>query len=419
MNTRNYIGMLAHIKLIMPFFVLFFYIYPQFLVGIPLSTRVFLGLLGFVVFLINRRFLSSFFTVFKGAVPIVLVSIITALLNRTFDFCFVFYVVSMLLIYFAAYLFTLFFPKLIKSDNCLIQFLYLFVWVVAVQSLLAMLMYISPGLNELLNSIFPMQNSEQREQLEGMRLMGLGIAFFGAGVVNGLALIAIVYLYLAGYLKNTPFWIGIFMFIFFIGMMMARTTVVGFCISMIFLFSWEPLHISTLKSKIKWMFFMAVILVLAIVIIFTVVDEQLLLFVFEFFYKHDAAGSFESASTNQLQEMYIYPSQLKTWLIGDGIYNTVDGHYYMSTDVGFLRLLFYGGMPMVAAYYYFAWSIIHQTKKLGITTLQWNFLLFAFLYLVVLGFKGLADINFLFLLFFVCRYQQKKAFCIRETIKSS
>lgn len=402
--------MLAHIKLIMPVFVLFFYVYPQFLVGIPLSTRVLLGLLGFVVFLINRFFLSSFFIVFKGAVPIVLVSISTALFNKTLDFCFVFYVVSMLLIYFAAYLFTLFFPKLTKSDNCLIRFLCLFVCVVAVQSLLAMLMYLFPALNEILNTIFPMQASEQLEQLEGMRLMGLGIAFFGAGVVNGLALITIVYLYLEGYLKNTLFWMGNYMFIFFIGMMMARTTVIGFGISMLFLFSWRPLHIATLKSKIKWMFLMIVVLIFSIILIFTIVDEQLLLFVFEFFYKYDTAGSFESASTNQLQEMYIYPSELKTWLIGDGIYNTSDGHYYMSTDVGFLRLLFYGGIPMVTAYYYFVWSIIRQTKKLGITTLQWKFLLFAFFYIIVLSFKGLADINFLFLLFFVHRYQQKRLF---------
>lgn len=397
-----------YIKSIRPFLFLFFYVYPQFLVGIPLSTRILFSVFGFFLFLYSRYFSLSFFKIFQGAGVIAFVSICTALLNKTFDFFFVFYVVSMLLIYFAAYFFTLSFPKLIVDENNLNHIIYLFVLVVMIQSFFAILMYVFPTLNDLLNAIFPMQSTEQQDSLEGMRLMGIGIAFFGAGVINGLALIAIVYLYLAKYLKNALLWVGIYIFVFLIGMMMARTTVVGFGMSMLFLLFWKPLYVSVLKNKFKWLFLMGIVLFLSIVLVFVVVDERLLMFAFEFFYNLDTTGSFESASTNRLQEMYVYPSRLKTWLIGDGLYNLPDGHYYMSTDVGFLRLLYYGGIPMIAAYYYFSWYTIRQIRKIGIPVLLWKFLLFSFFYLVVLGSKGLADINFLFLLLYACCYQQKK-----------
>ena len=53
--------------------------------------------------------------------------------------------------------------------------------------------------------------------------------------------------------------------------------------------------------------------------------------------------------------MYVFPDNLKTWLIGDGYFSNpynIDpyftgrfvGGYYMSTDVGYLRFIFYSGL---------------------------------------------------------------------------
>ena len=53
--------------------------------------------------------------------------------------------------------------------------------------------------------------------------------------------------------------------------------------------------------------------------------------------------------------MYVFPDNMKTWLIGDGYFSAprdVDpyfvgklvGGYYMGTDVGYLRFIFYFGI---------------------------------------------------------------------------
>ncbi len=62
-------------------------------------------------------------------------------------------------------------------------------------------------------------------------------------------------------------------------------------------------------------------------------------------------GNNLSASTDDLKTMYrldFTPLQL---LLGHGKYSEGNGRYYMNTDVGFLRLLYYGGLFFLLAYY--------------------------------------------------------------------
>src|SRR5699024_8016946 len=55
------------------------------------------------------------------------------------------------------------------------------------------------------------------------------------------------------------------------------------------------------------------------------------------------SGEIETASTNQLWDMWFIP-ELKTILVGDGYYGSpLHSGYYMETDVGYLRpILFFG-----------------------------------------------------------------------------
>jgi hypothetical protein len=76
-------------------------------------------------------------------------------------------------------------------------------------------------------------------------------------------------------------------------------------------------------------------------------------------------GSFESPSSTRLQSMYIMPSS-STLIFGDGRY--VDGNgYYMHTDVGFLRPIFFWGIFPTLLYYSIFFVIIipinHKLKK--------------------------------------------------------
>ena len=84
---------------------------------------------------------------------------------------------------------------------------------------------------------------------------------------------------------------------------------------------------------------------------------------FEMFINYGSDAGLSSASTDRLKEMYVYPTSLKTYLIGDGLFNLKD-HYYMETDVGYLRLLFYGGIPVALCFFIYPYMIKKDTCNL-------------------------------------------------------
>lgn len=399
-------------RFFMPSIFLFLYIYPLFLNGVPISSRVIFGILGFITILLkgNLNLDKIFLRPLNVAIYIVIISMITAIYNATYDFYFAFYIISIAVIFFAGYLFTFIFKRIIAKHDFITLVLRLFVYAIVAQSVIAVIFFVSPGIYSATTSIFPNTALyEEDTNIIGFRLIGLGSAFFRGGVINGLALITIIYLYHKNNIKKSLIWAGIYLFILFVGIMIARTTIIGLGISILYLIlgKCETKRNSFLK-KSKWIVSLFCITSLLAVFAIQYVDEQLLKFGFEFFYNYEKTGNFESASTNRLQEMYILPDNLKTWIIGDGKYNTADGHYYMSTDVGYLRLLFYGGLPMVLAFYYFSWCIIKQIYVIDKNRSLHIFLIYTFIYLLILGFKGLADLNSFYLLICACTYMHMK-----------
>jgi len=47
-----------------------------------------------------------------------------------------------------------------------------------------------------------------------------------------------------------------------------------------------------------------------------------------------------------METMVVFPDNLKTWIIGDGYFNNPlnPNRFYMETDVGYLRFIFYCGL---------------------------------------------------------------------------
>lgn len=89
---------------------------------------------------------------------------------------------------------------------------------------------------------------------------------------------------------------------------------------------------------------------------------KLFRFAFEGFFNYVEYGEWETASTDKLRTMYVFPDTLKTWIIGDGYFSnphysdpnyvgkTTKLGYYMGTDVGYLRFIFYFGMIGLLAF---------------------------------------------------------------------
>ena len=108
--------------------------------------------------------------------------------------------------------------------------------------------------------------------------------------------------------------------------------------------------------------------------------------------------------------MYIFPENISTWIIGDGFWNSHDGiGYYMHTDVGYLRMIYYFGIfGMIGFFLINYYSILFKNiEELRLT--KYIFLL----YLAILNLKGHVDILSFTLLFFIYyTYFKNKDFLI-------
>lgn len=391
----------------MIWFLFFFYIYPIVFMGIPLSTRIFFSLVGIGLFIIRKKISRHLVSVLCGLLPMSIVSICSGIFNHTYDFQFFFYAFSQVAIFFAAYFLSCQIKVELMHRDLLCFINRYVVLVIALQSILTVCMYFFNGFGDFMRSLISMDelSNSVYENTEGTRFLGWGSYFFGAGVINGLGLILVVYLYLSGQIK--AFICSLFyVVILLVGILMARTTLIGFVVSLLFLLSWRWNNVFLIKRKIKWILSFGLILSLLLVAVFYLVDTQILFWAFELFFNLIENGEFSTDSTDALQTMYVLPFSIKTYIIGDGLFS-LGNSYYMDTDVGFLRLLYYGGIPAVIAYYFYSYWIVRKTINLGISSLSRRLLCVLFLYTLILNVKGLVDLNQILILIYIVVYQAK------------
>ena len=197
------------------------------------------------------------------------------------------------------------------------------------------------------------------------RLYGIGAALDVAGTRFSatLVIIGMMMRNISGskYYKYMWLYLTAFFFIAVVGNMIARTTIVGVVVGIIFMFI--PQHLLGLSSnyesgKILKYILITLCVLLPIVIYLYSTNEQFhdnIRFGFEGFFSLAEKGHWETNSNNILKNMIVFPDNFKTWLIGDGYienpYYTDPyyvgprwGGYYMATDIGYLRFLFYFGI---------------------------------------------------------------------------
>lgn len=197
------------------------------------------------------------------------------------------------------------------------------------------------------------------------RLYGIGASLDVAGIRFSCVLIMIAYI--VSVLERTrdkrylPFYLLAFALITVLGNIIARTTLVGVGLGLGYLFftSWNGgLSINRKVQRVwKWV---GVTLLVAIPLAVYFYNNDItihkhLRFAFEGFFNLIEKGKWETGSTDTLKAMYVFPDNWKTWVMGDGYFSNpintdpyfigkVTGGYYMGTDVGYLRFIFYFGM---------------------------------------------------------------------------
>jgi len=387
--------------------LLFFYLFPISFNFIPLglTTRIFISIFGILILgfrLIiyqklnsNRKLLSLVFLMAIFGI----VSILSLLLNNTTDLQFVLYPISLLLIlsaaYFIIYIYNFNFKRLFVS----------IILAIILQNILSLCMFILPNFAQSLNAIQKLSELDELKvgELSGIRLLGFGSSYFGSGIINCFGLILIAYLYSnSDKLTHRVWYVLLFLITGFIGILKARTTFIGILLSLLLItiLDWRK-TLKFLTVNILLVFTLGSVL-LTLVLNFYPDSDILLQFGFEMFDNFFRYGSLESDSTNELTEMYQFPTELKTWIIGDGHWNSIipgDFTYYKNTDVGYLRMIYYFGLIGTLFYFWFHFNVFNK-MSFGFLKGDYRKLIFILsLLLVILNFKGFADIFYLVVFF--------------------
>ena len=199
------------------------------------------------------------------------------------------------------------------------------------------------------------------------RLYGIGAALDVAGSRFAAVLIAIAaYVdYKKDELKASSIFIYLFSFILItvVGSMIARTTIVGLGIGLGYLFIRQFQGIFQQRDqggdkKVLGMWGAALGLLIPLAIFFYNTSDQfyrLMRFGFEGFFSLAETGEWVVTSNEKLETMIVFPEDLETWIVGDGYFanqrsdvnylgDATENGYYMGTDIGYLRFIFYFGI---------------------------------------------------------------------------
>lgn len=396
-----------------------FYFFPFEFVFLPgVNTKMAMAGVGLVWFGFNiakgrkGNVDKDFFFLSLIALSLSLFSLVAMVYNNTRDGSFLTYFVSMWVWLGGAYATINVIKKVHGYVSVELVCNYLIVVCVA-QCIIAYSMTIMPGLKIFVDGFLGGEDAFMGKA--GDRMYGIGAALDVSGQRFAAVLSMLAFISMSQKRRNIGLillYVLAFLVIAVIGNMMARTTTVGVFIAIIFWIFCGIIHRTDQSVKTYWQL---LILVLSIIIPILVLQynvnpefKEKIRFAFEGFFTLAETGRWETSSSNILSEqMIVFPETLKTWLIGDGYganpsgdpyYVGPDFHgFYMGTDIGYLRFLFYfgifGAIALVSLICYAAASCIRRFPSYKIM-----FLLILAVNLIV-WFKVSTDIFMVFALF--------------------
>lgn len=351
-----------------------FYLFPfefTFLPGV--NTKM--AMAGFGVILLGIELARKreslidrdFFELSLWAAAVSLISFFAVVWNDTHDYTYATYLVSMWVWLAGAYVVVRAIRGLHGGVSVERVCNYLIVVCVA-QCLIAYAMSQIPALKHFVDGFLGSTGFMGRTE---NRMYGIGASLDVAGSRFSVVLVMIVYL--MARIAETSRWkrlilyLGAFVIVTVIGNMMSRTTSVGAIVALCYLF-WRSriwtLHLTPGMRRI-YGWFAVVLLVATSVFVYGYQTNPAfrsnLRFGFEGFFSLVEEGRWDVHSNEILKNMYVFPDNTKTWLIGDGYFENPNsaepyyvgpnwGGYYMGTDVGYLRFIYYFGILGLAAF---------------------------------------------------------------------
>lgn len=413
--------MIRYLNIIIVGILFSMYIFPfQFTFLSVGNTKIYLALSGlclFVLQLIKKRYFQltpNLVMLIGGALGISFFSFVSIVYNDATDMSYVSFVMSMFVWLFAAY-------AVCKSIGNVHGYLsvklvcFYFIAVCVAQNVFALLNEFVPLFRNVIDMYVIQESHDYLKAVE--RMYGVGAAFDTAGTRFACSLVMLSYYMVSDIrvkIKYIYAYLLLFIFILVVGSMVARTTLAGAALAFLFLiFKTQNFYtdVTNLYSRIIMVLFtiLAVLVPIVIVLLTTPEFKKLFEFAFEGFYNMVSTGRWQTGSTIELLDMWTkIPSDLKTWVIGDGYFVSpymtnpywVGDHrwsYYMGTDVGYLRFIYYFGIIGLLSFIVF---FIRCTKICAefFSEERLLFVLLFFMTLIVWA-KVATDLFFVFALF--------------------
>ena len=386
-------------------FCFFVYFFPFKAYGFDPRLLVFLFFFIYMIkdgLLLNRkvkcRYIKTLFYPVLKSLFTVLSSVVNTITENTF-IIFPFQVIYLLLLSYCIYYITKRFCKVI-SFYVITRY---FLMTLVVQSVIAIVMFVNQPICLFL---FDLQGIDLTSRVIkmyfGVRLIGLGCFYFGAGAIYGLGLIAIMPFMLKAKNKQQLIkLILLYVYIFIVGIFFARTAMIGCVFSIVYLIF--CILIPKMCNKVFLVFrqFIIYLTVFGIALVFIYTSSpklqedygDIIDFGFEAFINLVENGELSTASSDGLTEYHlsIWPQNQKTYYIGDMRWTKGDS-YYGDSDVGYVRLLFYFGVPGVILFLLYQYSIVRISGLIFKERILSFFFFTVFFYALILLIKGYIDV---------------------------
>lgn len=306
------------------------------------------------------------------------------------------------------------------------------IFVSVLQCFIAYIMSVYPVLDSFVDSF--LGGEAYMGRAEG-RMYGIGCALDVAGLRFSSILVVIIVILVNDYnciKKYIPFYIMAFMIITIIGNMMARSTIIGVALSIPFLIVMGIYNFFSGDSKsMIWKWMVGILFVFLPITIYlyktNLVFYDNLRFGFEGFFSLWEHGKWDVNSNNILiNHMIRFPETLETWIIGDGyaVNPKDDPNYigriwhgfYMGTDIGYLRFIFYFGLIGTLAFVLFicyaAWACMKRFPN-------YRIMFFLILLVNLVGWLKVSTDVFLAFAIFLCINKEEqeisdKIICIKQ-----
>ena len=352
--------------------LLFLFIYNPPISFFPMNSGVLIGAFSLVLmasYIFKKLMFREAIVVNKKIAKVVLYalglslySLVISIVFGSLDFQVFKSYLSFVLFYFPGAFFLIYLMNRFYTPE---EFIKNLIFVMVIQSVIIVLMLINASIKDLFFSLLRDGTARIEKNLASGGFRFLGFAYnstWDLSVVQSIGVMLLAVLFKVDKneinIKNVAYFILLCISIF----LTARTGFLGIILGLLIILIPNNLRevpfmrITKFCGKIVLICVPLFFVILSLLPADTkeILEKNVLPWAFEMF-QNDNNGKLETASSNELKEMYFAPS-LKTFLIGDGYYVSPydNTRYYMDTDAGYMRhILYYGiiGCLMVAVFY--------------------------------------------------------------------